>query len=490
MEFIYSNYTSSIDSSTIQIYSEVTNSLDIGSNAGILSRLDLVPQSGSLTLLEANTLLGLWGHTNHQFDFSNFVTRLNSGNYNSVDFHEEENPAQLYPFYNSLSSSLSTNDISSSLVLHESLTNPYITKETDTSTTYKLYNIFPSNTSLLHRATADKKIMRSTFSSNFFSPTSSLLSYSNQWSTSSDYPDLVIKKGDIDNSQGVFYFNYSELVNHDPDNWETYKDYNKTYAEKYIHSDQYKNFSVVIGSYGIVDESNVMTINNHSKLLYNYLNNPIQLGSSPFEELDSGVLTLGNVSSSWNRPDIELTAFSKLSGDTKVEKTDGSFVSISSLSVGDSVKCYTTDDTIKYLDTYVDTNFVANFSTSSQWITESSSSISDSSTLQTENVTILNILPMSLPDLVTIDSKIKISKWGSLFAKPNGESNYRMVDVNNLIQNNFAVLNSDGESVTINTSNITESDSDLTAYKLIFDGDSKHFEKRFLNVEGYLTMEC
>ena len=199
---------------------------------------------------------------------------------------------------------------------------------------------------------------------------------------------------------------------------------------------------------------------------------------------------MGNVSSSWNRPDIELTAFSKLSGDTKVEKTDGSFVSISSLSVGDSVKCYTTDDTIKYLDTYVDTNFVANFSTSSQWITESSSSISDSSTLQTENVTILNILPMSLPDLVTIDSKIKISKWGSLFAKPNGESNYRMVDVNNLIQNNFAVLNSDGESVTINTSNITESDSDLTAYKLIFDGDSKHFEKRFLNVEGYLTMEC
>ena len=59
---------------------------------------------------------------------------------------------------------------------------------------------------------------------------------------------------------------------------------------------------------------------------------------------------------------------------------------------------------------------------------------------------------MSLPDLVTIDSKIKISKWGSLFAKPNGESNYRMVDVNSLIQNNFAVLNSDGESVTINLS--------------------------------------
>ena len=65
-----------------------------------------------------------------------------------------------------------------------------------------------------------------------------------------------------------------------------------------------------------------------------------------------------------------------------------------------------------------------------------------------------------------------------------------MVDVNSLIQNNFTVLNSDGESVTINTSNITESDSDLTAYKLIFDGDSNHFEKRFLNVEGYLTMEC
>ena len=75
MEFIYSNYTSSIDSSTIQIYSEVTNSLDIGNNAGILSRLDLVPQSGSLTLLEANTLLGLWGHTNPQFDFSNFVAQ-------------------------------------------------------------------------------------------------------------------------------------------------------------------------------------------------------------------------------------------------------------------------------------------------------------------------------------------------------------------------------------------------------------------------------
>ena len=69
-----------------------------------------------------------------------------------------------------------------------------------------------------------------------------------------------------------------------------------------------------------------------------------------------------------------------------------------------------------------------------RWITETSSSISDSSTLQTEDVTVLNILPMSLPDLVTIDSKIKISKWGSLF-KPNGESNYRMVDVNSLIQN-------------------------------------------------------
>ena len=120
MEFIYSNYTSSIDSSTIQVYSEVTTSLDIGNNAGILSRLDLIPQSGSLTLLEANTVIGLWGHINHQFDFSNFVTRLNSGNYNSVDFHEEENPAQLYPFYNSLSSSLSTNDISSSLVLQKS----------------------------------------------------------------------------------------------------------------------------------------------------------------------------------------------------------------------------------------------------------------------------------------------------------------------------------------------------------------------------------
>ena len=79
--------------------------------------------------------------------------------------------------------------------------------------------------------------------------------------------------------------------------------------EKYIHSDQYNNFSVVIGSYGIVDESQVMTINNHSKLLYNYLNNPVKLGSSPFEKLDSGVLTLGNVSSSWNEPDIELIHF-------------------------------------------------------------------------------------------------------------------------------------------------------------------------------------
>ena len=47
--------------------------------------------------------------------------------------------------------------------------------------------------------------------------------------------------------------------------------------EKYIHSDQYNNFSVVIGSYGIVDESQVMTINNHSKLLYNYLNNHIEV---------------------------------------------------------------------------------------------------------------------------------------------------------------------------------------------------------------------
>ena len=132
--------------------------MDIGNNAGILSRLDLVPQSGSLTLLEANTLIGLWGHLNHQFDFSNFVTRLNNGNYSSVDFHEEENPAQLYPFYSSLSSSLSSNNISSSLVLHESFTNPYITKEVDSSTTYKLYNIFPSNTSLLHRQPMIKKL--------------------------------------------------------------------------------------------------------------------------------------------------------------------------------------------------------------------------------------------------------------------------------------------------------------------------------------------
>ena len=130
MEFIYSNYTSSIDSSTIQIYSEVTNSLDIGNNAGILSRLDLVPQSGSLTLLEANTLIGLWGHLNHQFDFSNFVTRLNNGNYNSVDFHEEENHhnyiLSIVPYHR-----VCLDNISSSLVLHESFTNPYITKEVD-----------------------------------------------------------------------------------------------------------------------------------------------------------------------------------------------------------------------------------------------------------------------------------------------------------------------------------------------------------------------
>ena len=59
-----------------------------------------------------------------------------------------------------------------------------------------------------------------------------------------------------------------------------------------------------------------------------------------------------------------------------------------------------------------------------------------------------------------------------------------MVDVNSLIQNkDFEVLNSDGESVTINTSNITESDSDLTKkYKLIFDG-LKTFRKKVSKCE-------
>ena len=116
MEFIYSNYTSSVETLTNQFYSDLTGSLGWSANSGIISRLDLLPQSGSLSVLEVNTLTALWGHNRNRFDFTKFTNYLTSNNYNNLEFHEEKNDAgDSYPIYEHLSSSLATLNISSSL---------------------------------------------------------------------------------------------------------------------------------------------------------------------------------------------------------------------------------------------------------------------------------------------------------------------------------------------------------------------------------------
>mgnify|MGYP003118905997 FL=1 len=91
MEFIYSNYTSSVETLTNQFYSDLTGSLGWSANSGIISRLDLLPQSGSLSVLEVNTLTALWGHNRNRFDFTKFTNHLTSNNYNNLEFHEEKN---------------------------------------------------------------------------------------------------------------------------------------------------------------------------------------------------------------------------------------------------------------------------------------------------------------------------------------------------------------------------------------------------------------
>ncbi len=62
--------------------------------------------------------------------------------------------------------------------------------------------------------------------------------------------------------------------------------------------------------------------------------------------------------------------------------------------------------------------------------------------------------------------------------------------VSDLIQNNFSILDSGGNSQTISTGSISDSNSIFDSYKIIFDGDTNHYQKRFFNIEGYLVLEC
>ena len=492
MEFIYSNYTSSVETLTNQFYSDLTGSLGWSANSGIISRLDLLPQSGSLSVLEVNTLTALWGHNRNRFDFTKFTNYLTSNNYNNLEFHEEKNDAgDSYPIYEHLSSSLSTLNISSSLHLYGKGVNPTVNIETEKNTTYKLYNAFPANSSSLHHVTTDKQIMRNTLTGSYFIESTPQLN-DVRWATSSDFPDLVIKKGCQDSSNGIFFFDFSELTNHDSEVWNVWTGSYQAFAERYIDSDSYNGFSVVMGSHAIVGNDSVMTINNYPNNNYNVQSKPIKGNSNPFLDfnLDDGeVDDFGNVSQSWSLPSVESIIETKLNSDCNIEMSDGTTKKISNLSIGDSVKCYTTSDSIKYMESFYSDNFNHYHLTSS--VSQNTSGISNSTSLSTESKTVHKLVPIVNNDLVTIDSKVKIAKYGSIFAKPNGESNYRMVAVHELIQDSFVLLNNSGnDSSNITTDMVDSNSNTFNSIKIIFDGDTNHYQKRFFNINGYLVLEC
>jgi len=491
MEFIYSNYTSSVETLTNQFYSDLTGSLGWGANSGMFSRLDLVPQSGSLSVLEANTLIALWGHTRNRLDFTNFKSYLNSNNYNKLEFHEEKNIGNLYTIYEHLSSSLATSNISSSLYLYGKGVNPTVNIETDTNTTYKLYNIFPANSSSLHHVTKDKQIMRNTLTGSYFAESTSQLD-DVKWTTSSAFPDLVVKKGFTDNGNGIFFFDFSELTNYNSEVWNVWTGSYQAFAERYIDSDSFNGFSVVMGSHAIVGNDSVITANNYPNNNYNVQLKPIKGNSNPFLDfnLNDGVVDdFGNVSQSWSLPNVESIIETKLYSDCDIEMSDGSTKKISNLSIGDSVKCYATSDSVKYMESFYSDYFNVLHLTSS--VGQNTSGISNSTSLSTESKTIHKLVPIVNNDLVTIDSKVKIGKYGSIFAKPNGESNYRMVAVHELIQDSFVLLNNSGNDTSNITTAMVDSNSNtFNSIKIIFDGDTNHYQKRFLNINGYLVLEA
>ena len=124
-------------------------------------------------------------------------------------------------------------------------------------------------------------------------------------------------------------------------------------------------------------------------------------------------------------------------------------------------------------------------------VSQNTSGISNSTSLSTESKTVHKLVPIVNNDLVTIDSKVKIAKYGSIFAKPNGESNYRMVAVHELIQDSFVLLNNSGnDSSNITTDMVDSNSNTFNSIKIIFDGDTNHYQKRFFNINGYLVLEA
>ena len=74
---------------------------------------------------------------------------------------------------------------------------------------------------------------------------------------------------------------------------------------------------------------------------------------------------------------------------------------------------------------------------------------------------------------------------------PNGESNYRMVAVHELIQDSFVLLNNSGnDSSNITTDMVDSNSNTFNSIKIIFDGDTNHYQKRFFNINGYLVLEA
>jgi len=487
MEFIYSNYTSSIQNLGSEVYSKLTGSLSWSANSGIISRMDVVPQSGSLYLLELNTNLTIWNHIKHFFRFDDFRTYLGNNSYNVLEFHKVKDADTdslilgegFYGFFEELSSSMAQSNISTSLHLDND--ESHVSYETSANTTYRLYNSFPSNRSLLHDITMNKMDMRNALGSSYFPPTASDLS-SFSWDNSSNYPDLVIKETEKDASTGIYFFDSGELSNYNSTLW-NFRSSSQAYAEKFIVSDRVNDFGIQMTSHFIIDNSNIFDVNQSTNNLYYHLQNPIKGNLTPFTSLN-----IGNVSSSWTALNVESMVDSVLSGDSKVEMSDGSFKTISTLSRGDVIKQYTTDDSIKYMDSMYSGNFDCVYNTSAT--NAITSSITNSTTLTAVNKTVECLLPAKSSNMITIDGKIKIGKHGSILTKPQSESNYRMNAVSDLIHNNFSILDSDGNSQTISTGSISDSNSIFDSYKIIFDGDTNHYQTRFFNVEGYLVLEC
>jgi len=510
MNFIYSNYTASLESTSSAICSYLTGSIaktsiddiqhvnmtDSPNNAGSLIRFDFIPQSGSLKLLEVNGPPGICSELTPYVDFDKFSNNI-SGSYDSVKVltwsgSNNFEPAMAYV----ISHSLSKNNISMSVEYRQ--WNRENTYASSSNTEYILtLDVKNYNKNRVEATGINKEAFRNTLAScsiaNF---TEKLTSFDSVTANDSGIPDVVIKNKLLGSSKDMYFFDLEEVTG-------SLSDLSSYYVEKYIQSDIYNKCNVNMTSHFIWGTNHFHDITNYSDTNNFQRNQPIVKAGSTHISSSESFLSVGGMLledgvthySYLNEGNQKQPIHNGLMVGTKITLSDGSEKNIENLVEGDKVMAYTLENCNKLLVKNVIYDDRDNPSSTYMFDSQASpiTSLNFSGSIQTVDC----VIPSSFSHKITLNSKVATTPDQYIFSKLNSESNWRFNQGYEFISGSETASLPDitGSSQTVSDVDVDlpkinwQSSGSYIGYKVVLKEVDYYHDHYFLNCGGLAILE-